>query len=62
MNIYTFEKLWADFHFVNRIRKQDKDRCRNIWDKCNFGERKVKAIKEIILCDNVYIYLKSKLL
>lgn len=46
INIYTFENFWSIFYYFNKVRKTDKSRCLNLWDKCNFSDRKKRAIKE----------------
>jgi len=45
--ISTFDYFWAEFHRVNPQRKTDKMRCENLWNNCNFSDRKKAAITDI---------------
>ena len=62
MKIFTFEMFWSHFYYKNPGRKTDKDRCRKLWDSCNFYNRQRKAITDLERTDlTAYQYLKLKL-
>jgi len=63
ITIWTFSLFWNEFHRINGgLRKIDKQICKNIWNSCNFSDRKKKAIQEITKTDlSAFEYLKSKL-
>ena len=46
MNIFeSFALFWTRFHELNPQRKVDKERCKELWNNCNFSDRKKDAIQ-----------------
>lgn len=62
VSIYTFDLFWAEFHRINTISKHNKERCKKLFNECNFADRKKKAINEIVKSDSAYEYLTNKLM
>jgi len=61
-NVWQFSFFWEQFHVINPQRKTDKKRCENLWNNCNFQDRKKAAITDITKTNqSAFEYLKSKL-